>query len=94
MHQQMMNEIQKERDNLIASMDSIVLNREECDNLNEQFFLEKLKELAISLITKLHQSKQPLDDIIVSQRHCFPGLSKQSPGPFLSFQPAVVALTG
>ena len=41
----LMNEIQ-EQDNLIASKDSIdlaVLNREACDNLNDQFFLEKLK---------------------------------------------------
>ena len=41
-----MDEIQKEQDDLIASMDSIdlaVLNREACDNLNNQFFLEKLK---------------------------------------------------
>ena len=42
MHQQIMNEIQKEWDNLIALMDSIdlaVLNRHACNNLNKQFFL-------------------------------------------------------
>ena len=55
--------VKKKEDDLLASIDLAILNREECDNLNEQFFPKKFKELS----NKLCQSKQPLNNIIVSQ---------------------------
>lgn len=78
----------KERDDLLASLDSIdldVLKREVCDKLNEQYFPEKLKELA----NKLCVCEWLLNDIILSQHQCFSGLykeSKKAPEPFLNLQ--------
>ena len=77
-----------EREELLASLNSIdfsVFQSEVCVKFDKQFFPEKLKEFT----SILHDTEQPLKDIIMSHQLCFVGLYKEckkGPDPFLQFQ--------
>ncbi|XP_065907351.1 uncharacterized protein [Dysidea avara] len=79
---------QRERNEMLASLESVdlsVLLSEVYVKFDEQLFSEKLKKITV----KLHDTEQPLKDIIVSHRLCFVGLYKEckkGPESFLRFQ--------